>query len=81
MNATPATFPYPDMPTILDSDIDIPKTDAEMTYPEKKKINEAIRQNMRNKNVYKSDTHTIYNIIVRQTNEKLQEKVALDATF
>ena len=52
-----------------------------MTYLEKKNIDEAVRQNLRKKDVYKSDMHNIYNLIVGQTNEQLQEKVVLDATF
>ena len=36
---------------------------------------------MRKKNFYESDMHNIYNLIVVQTNEQLQEKEALDATF
>ena len=52
-----------------------------MTYLRKKYINEAIRQNLRKKDVYKSDMHKIYNLVVRQMNEQLQEKVASDATF
>ena len=52
-----------------------------MTYLEKKNIDEAIRQKLRKKDVYESDMHKIYNLIVGQTNEQLQEKSALDATF
>ena len=44
-------------------------------------IDEAIRQNQRNKDVYKSDMHKIYNLIVGQTNEQLQYRAASDATF
>ena len=36
---------------------------------------------MRKKNFYESDMHNIYNLIVVQTNEQLQEKEASDATF
>ena len=60
------------MPTIADLGTKRPKIDAEMTYLNKKNINEAIHQNMSKNNVYKSD---MYNIIVVQTNEQLQEKV------
>ena len=60
------------MPTIADLGTKSPKIDAEMTYLNKKNINEAIHQNMSKHNVYKSD---MYNIIVVQTNEQLQEKV------
>ena len=52
-----------------------------MTYLKKKNINEAIRQKLRNKDVYKSDMHKIYNLIVGQKNEQLQEKAASNATF
>ena len=31
--------------------------------------------------MYETDIHKIYNIIVGQTNEKIQENSALDATF
>ena len=52
-----------------------------MTYIEKNNIDEAIFQKLRKKDVYKSDMHKIYNIIVGQTNEQLQEKAALYAIF
>ena len=52
-----------------------------MTYLEKNNIDEVIRQNLRKKDVYKSDMHKIYNLIVGQTNKPLQEKAASDATF
>ena len=52
-----------------------------MTYLEKNNIDEAIRKNLRKKDVYKSDMQKIYNLIVVQTNKKLQEKSALEATF
>ena len=52
-----------------------------MTYLEKKSINESIRQKLRKKDVYKSYMHKIYNLIVVQTNEQLQEKAASDTTF
>ena len=52
-----------------------------MTYLEENNIDEAIFQNLRNKDVYKSDMHKIYNLIVGQTNEQLQEEAASDATF
>ena len=52
-----------------------------MTYLKKKNIDEVIRQNLRNKDIYKSDMHKIYNLIMGQTNEQLQEKAASDATF
>ena len=33
------------------------------------------------KNFYESDMHNIYNLVVGQTNEQLQEKAASEATF
>ena len=69
------------MPTITDLGTESPKIYGEMTYLNKNIIDEAIRQNLRKKGVYESDMHTIYNLIVGQTNEQLQEKVAPDATF
>ena len=69
------------MPTITDFGTERPKIDGEMTYLEKNNINEAIRQKLRNKDFYKSDMHKIYNLIVCQTNEQLQEKAASGATF
>ena len=52
-----------------------------MTYLDKKNIDEAIRQKLRNKDVYESDMHKIYSIIVGQTNEQLQKNAASDTTF
>ena len=69
------------MPTTTEFGTERPKTDGEMTYLKKKNINEAIRQKLRKKDVYESDMHKIYNLIVGQTNEQLQEKAASDATF
>ena len=69
------------MSTIPEMGTERPKTDGEMTYLEKKNIGEAIRQKLRKKDVYGSDMHKIYNLIVGQTNEQLQEKAASDATF
>ena len=76
MTETVATLPYPEMPNITDLGIERPKTDGEMTYIENNNINDAIRQNLRNKGVYQSDMHKIYNLILGQTNEQLQEKAA-----
>ena len=61
------------MPTITELGTDRPKTDGDMTYPEKKNIYEAIHQKLRNKDVYESDMHKIHNLIVGQMNEQLQE--------
>ena len=52
-----------------------------MIYLVKNNINEAICKNLRNNNVYESDMHKIYNLILGQTNEQLLEKAASDATF
>ena len=81
MTETAVTFPYPEMPTITDMVIERQKTDGEMAYLEKKNVDEAIHQKLRKKDVYKSDMHKIYNLIVGQTNDQLQEKAASDATF
>ena len=78
---TSATFPDPQIPTITDLGTECPKKDGETTYLEKNNIDEAIRQNLRKKDLYKSDIHNIYNLIVGQMNEQLQEKAATDATF
>ena len=81
MTETAATFPNTEIPTITDLGIKRPKTDGEMTYLEKNNTDEAIRQNMSKKDVYQSDMHKIYNLIIGQMNKQLQEKAALDATF
>ena len=51
MTETTANFPDPDMPTITELGTERPKTDGEMTYLEKKNIDEAIRQRLRKKDV------------------------------
>ena len=56
---TAANFPDPEMPTITELGTESPKTDGEMTYLEKKNIDEAIRQKLRKKDVYESDMHKI----------------------
>ena len=68
MTETPSTSPNPDIPNIPDSGIEWPKTDADMNYLKKKKINEDIRKKISKKDVYESYTQTIYNIIVGKTN-------------
>ena len=75
MTETPETSPNPYMPTITHLGIENPKIDADMTYLEKKSIDEAICQNLRKKGNYQSNMYKIYNLIVGQTNEKLQGKV------
>ena len=81
MTETAANFPDPEMPTITELGTERPKTDGEMTYLKKNNMDEAIRQKLRKKDVYESDLHKIYNLILGQKKEQLQEKAALDATF
>ena len=81
MTETVATFPDQDIPTITELGTDRPKTDGDMTHLKKKNIDESICQKSRKKDVYESDMHKIYNLIVGKTNEQLQEKAASDATF
>ena len=52
-----------------------------MTHLENKNIYEAIYHKLRNKDMYETIMYKIYNIIVGQTNKKLQVKSASDATF
>ena len=52
-----------------------------MTYLEKKSIDEAILQKLKNKDVYKTDIQNIYKNILGNTNKQLQEKYAWDATL
>ena len=60
MTKTPETFPGPDMPTIIpDTGVERLKTDTEMTYLERKNINEAIHHKPRNKDVYETEMHKI----------------------
>ena len=80
MTEIAANFPDPEMPTITALGTERPKTDGEMTYLKKNNINEAIRQKLRKKDVYKSDMHKIHYLIVVQNNKQLKE-VASDATF
>ena len=82
MNKTPATFTDPEIPTIIpDMGVERPKTDAEITYLKKRNINDAIRQKLRKKDVYETNTHKIFNIIVGHTNDQIQKKVALESTL
>ena len=58
------------MPTIIpDTGAKRTKTDIDMTYLKKKNIDEAICQKLRKKDLYETVMHTIYNLIVGQTNE------------
>ena len=52
-----------------------------MKLPKKNNIDKSILQKLRKKDVYETEIHKIYNIIVGQINYKLQEKAASDATF
>ena len=49
MTETAANLPDPEMPNITKLVTELPKTDCEMTYLEKKNIDEAIRQKLRKK--------------------------------
>ena len=46
-----------------------------------KNIDEAIHQKLRKRYEYETNMHKIYNLIVGQTNEQLQDKAASDATY
>ena len=82
MNDVPVTFIDRDMPTINPyKDVNLPKSDIEMTYPEKKNINEVINHKPRKKDIYETNMHNIYNLIVADTNKPLQDKAASDTTF
>ena len=82
MTKTPENLTDPDIPTIIpETGSEHPKTDGEIKYIKKKNIDEAIRQKIRNKDVYETDMHNIYNFIVDQKKDKLQEKWDLEATF
>ena len=63
-------FPYPEMSTIItNTGAEHPKTNAEMTCIEKKKIDKSIHHKLSKKDAYGTDIHKIYNIIVSQTNK------------
>ena len=82
MNKTLATLTDPEMPTITpDTIIEIPKMDVEITYLKNNNIDEAIHQKLSKKDLYKTDMHKIYNIILVQTNMQLQKKEELGANF
>ena len=66
---------------IPDTGVERPKTEAKMTYFENTNIDEVTHQNMRKKDVYETDMHKIYNIILGQTNKHLQDKATSDRTF
>ena len=52
-----------------------------MKLPKKNNIDKSILQKLRKKDVYETEIHKIYNLIVGQINNKLQEKAASDANF
>ena len=53
------------MQTIIpDTGVEHPKTEVDITYLEKKNIDEDIHQKLRKKDVYKTEMHKIYNLIV-----------------
>ena len=64
----------------MDTRAKLPKTNVELNYLKKKNTDEAIHKKLRNKYVYETKIHKIYNIIVGQTSVKLQKKAALNAT-
>ena len=65
------------MPTIIPDTVNKrPYTDGEMTYLKNNNVDEAICQKLRENYLYKTDMHNIYKLIVGQTNNQLQEKVA-----
>ena len=52
-----------------------------MKLPKKNNIDKSILQKLRKKDFYETEIHKIYNLIVGQINDKLQEKAASDANF
>ena len=72
-NETLVTLPEPEMPTIIpDTRVEHPNTDGEMTYLKKKNIYKNIRKKLSKRDVYETDMHNIYNLIVGQKNDQLQ---------
>ena len=57
------------------------KMDVQMTYLKNNSIDEAIHNKLRKKDVYETYMHKIYNLILGQKNEQLQNKVVSDATL
>ena len=53
---------------IPDTCVNYPRIDSDMTYLEKKNTNDPIRHTPKNKYMYETVIHKIYNIIVVQTN-------------
>ena len=82
MNKKPVFLPDPEMPTIIPvTGTESTNTDKEMTYLENNNIDEDIRQKLRKKDMYGTEMHNIYNIIMDNKNDKLKYKVASDSTF
>ena len=82
MTNASATLPNPDMPTIIpDMGAEHPKRDVEIAHLKKNNIYKAIHQKLRNRDVYETGTHKIYNIILSQTNDQLQYKASSDSTL
>ena len=82
MTKTSATLLNPEMLKIIPiTGVKLLKTDVEMTYPDNKSIGDAIHQKLSKEDVYEADMYNIYNLIVGQKNEQLQEKAASDTTF
>ena len=74
MTNTPVTFPDLLIPTIIpDTGAKRLKTDVEMTYLKNNIIDESICQKLRNKDLYETYVHKIYNRIIGQKNWQLQE--------
>ena len=62
---TRETLPIPEVQTTIpDTSVNRPTADADMTYLEKKNIDEVTRQKLRKKYVYENDMQNIYNILV-----------------
>ena len=77
INNTTETFTDLDMPTIIpDTGTKLPMTYGKMIYLKNKNIDEAIHKKLRNKGVYKTDMHNIYNAIMGKKNYQLQENLA-----
>ena len=74
MIKTRTTFPDPEMHTITYLGTKRPNTDAEMTYLKKNNNDESIDPNLRKKDVYKSDMHKIYNLVVCQISENYKRR-------
>ena len=82
MTEIPMTFPDPEIPKRIPyTGIDNTKTYVGTTYLKKKNIDKAISHKLSKRYVYKTDTHKIYNVILGQKNEQIQDKAESDSTF